>query len=103
MWKDVRHWGGWVQLIRKLGVNWDLRAERRRQPEGAQEVLAAEGTEVTGALCKHKRSSLCHGRERWEGVLPGSVAGKCSQEGRQLPITHTAVQDCMEISPEQAL
>lgn len=63
MWKDVRHWGGWVQLIRKLGVNWDLRAERRRQPEGAREVLAAEGTEVTGG-CANTRGALCAMAER---------------------------------------
>lgn len=106
MWKDVRYWGGWVQLIRKLGVNWELRAERRRQPEGAWEVLAGEGTELLEA-CTNTRETLCTMAERGgRGSCQGLWLEKelpCSQEGRQLQITHTAVQDCMEISPEQGL
>lgn len=47
------------------------------------------------------------GRERWEGILPGSVAGRRAamspvhRRAGGSQITQTAVQDRMEISPEQ--
>lgn len=82
-----------------------LGAESWKETEGAREGLAGRGMEAAGGLCKH--SGSCWQRE----VEPGAPTRVCgwkmgchvpsSQEGRQLPITQTAVQDGMEISPEQ--
>lgn len=91
---------------RVVWVDWDLRAERRRQSEGAWEAPFGKGTEVAGGLCKHSRS--CWQREMGRG--PTRVCDwkkgchvPSLQESRQLLITQAAVQDCMETSPDQGL
>lgn len=71
---------------RVLWVDWDLRAERRRQREHERSHLA-KGQRLLVA-CANTRDV---GRERWQGVLPGSVTGKraAMSPGGQAAPNHT--------------
>lgn len=113
MWKNVRYWDGGLgepgQITggrrRVVWVDWEPRAQGRRQSEGAWECLVSKGLEAADGFPL---------RTRWElaaegvGGCPTGVCGwkqGClvpnSQEGRRPPTTQAAVQDDLGISPEQ--
>lgn len=80
MWKGVRYWGVWVQLIRKLGIQgelcgWtgtsELKGGDSKREHGRPHL--ANGRRLLVA-CANTVGAV--GRERWEEVVPGSVTGR---------------------------